>query len=85
MLVYLIGLIMTPFKLIHMTFIVVSYRAKELKEGKHIYGQTGKDDRNDIQRNRQTYRLGQLSQTVVLGFCPCGPLSLNISKKKQKK
>jgi hypothetical protein len=26
-----------------------------------------------------------VSQTVVLGFCPCGPLRLNISPKKKEK
>ena len=26
-----------------------------------------------------------VSQTVVLGFCPCGPFTLNISPKKTEK
>ena len=28
---------------------------------------------------------GSVSQTVVLGFCPCGPFRLNISPKKTEK
>ena len=45
MLSYLIGqtgLNMALFRLIHMTYIIVSFRGKELTEGQHKYGQTYK-------------------------------------------
>jgi hypothetical protein len=48
---------MTPFKHIDMTFIVVSFRGKELTEGQHRYGQTdkGRAERHaERHRDRQT-------------------------------
>jgi hypothetical protein len=56
---------MSPFKHIHMAVFVVSFRGKNLHKDITNMDRRIKDERNDIQRNRQRDRLDRWTEECM--------------------